>query len=143
MINKNSSVDFVNKNLSLKDKQLTRNMFKEWLVQIQQDSPLPYEIKNIYFIVDFANNDIELSYSASDIDLKFFDYGFYQPLEAEYFFCLPLKKLAKKMPQKKSKLAKEQVFLFLKELCLSVCKSLDFLQHKRIFVGERFDSIKE
>ncbi|MGN1212665.1 MAG: hypothetical protein ACI4TZ_01365 [Christensenellales bacterium] len=136
------SNDFVNKNLTLKDKEQIKQMLKKWLGQIQQDNPLPYEIKNIYFIVDFANNDIELSFSASDRDLKVFDYGFYQPLEAEYFFCLPLKKLAKKMPQKKSKPAKQQVFLFLKELCLSVCNSLDFLQHKRIFVGKRFDIIQ-
>ncbi|MGN1221598.1 MAG: hypothetical protein ACI4TT_00005 [Christensenellales bacterium] len=134
--------DFVNKNISLKDREQIKQMLKNWISQIQQDNPLPYEIKNIYFIVDFANNDIELSYSASDRDLKVFDYGFYQPLEAEYFFCLPLKKLAKKMPQKKSKLLKQQILLFLKDLCYFVCNSLDFLQYKRIFVGERFDIIQ-
>ena len=123
-------------------KDAIKQMLKEWLLNIQQNNPLPYEITNIYFIVDFSNNDIELSYSASDIDLQVIDYGFYQPLEAEYFYCEQLKQIAKDMHQKKSKLTKQQILLFLNDLCMSVWISLDFLKNKNIVFGERFNVIK-
>lgn len=135
MINNNQKI------LTKSDKTI-KKMLIEWLAGIQQDDPLPYEIKNIYFIVDFANNDIELSYSASDVDLQIFDYGFYQPLEAEYFYCAPLKQIAQNFFQKKSKLSKQQIVLWLKNLCFFACNSLDFLKNKNIFFGERFEIIK-
>ena len=126
----------------MKNEPIIKQMLKEWLCVIQQDTPLPYEIKNIYFILDFSNNDIELSYSASDIDLPIFDYGFYQPLEAEYFYCNQLKTLAKNLYQKKSKLSKKQIFNWLQSLCFMVCSSLDFFKNKNIFFGEKFKAIK-
>lgn len=133
---KKSCINFLKKH-----KLQIQTLLADWLINIQQQDPLPFEITNIYFILDFSNNDIELSFSASDINLLIFDYGFYQPLEAEYFYCSYLKQLAQKVNIKKSKDIQQQVFLFLKQICFDVGKSLDFLKNKNLFFGKRFDII--
>lgn len=119
--------------------QIYKN-FYYWLAGIQEDDPLPFEIKNIYFIVEFNQNDIVVSYSADDKNLQYFDYGTYFPLEAQYFFCRELSKLLKQFFIKKS-ISKSEVFNMLNSLVSKAKTELDFLSSKQIFVGERFNKI--
>lgn len=127
--------------------QKIKTKLAAWLSQIQQDNPLPHEICVVYFIVDFANGDIELSYSADDQFTHVLDYGSYQPLEAEYFFCAELHQTANKVfalnagQQKKIKHIKQQIVFELKQVCTSVCSGFNFLKNKIIVVGERFVKI--
>ena len=113
-----------------------------WLTGIQEDDPLPYEIANIYFIVEFSNDDIALSYSGSENDLQILDYGFYCPLEAEYFFSEVLKELAKLLFCTKSKISKLQVKKILQSEILSVLPRLEYLKNKKVYFGERFKKKK-
>lgn len=114
--------------------------FCDWLVGIQEDDPLPFETKNIYFIVEFGQNDIAFSYSADDRNLQIFDYGSYFPLEAQYFFSAEMINLSYELFVKKS-ISKRDVFDMLKSLVLRAKKELNFLQNKHIFIGERFSDV--
>ena len=114
--------------------------FVDWIVGIQEDEPIKFEAKYVYFIVDFSQNDIALSYSADERLLKTFDYGDYFPLEAEYLFSTALKTLAVKLFTKKS-ISKLVVLDMLKNICLSSSNCIDFLSDKMIFFGERFKNV--
>lgn len=114
------------------------NEFKQWLMGIQEDDPLPYEISYVYFLVDFLNNDIAVSYTGSDRPLIIFDFAMYCPLEAEYFFCSELRQIAQSRLNKQSK---KQFLEQLTASILKVVKSLPFLKNKKVFVGERFEKV--
>ena len=114
--------------------------FHDWLAGIQEDDPLPFEIKNIYFIIEFTQNSIMVSYSADDKNLELFDYGSYFPLEAQFFFSAEMINLSYELFVKKN-ISKKDVFDMLKSLVLRAKKELNFLQNKHIFIGERFDKI--
>ena len=83
--------------IKISQKNAIFNDFLAWICGIQEDEPLPYEICNVYFIVSFSNNDIELSYSADDKNLSIFDFGAYFPQEAEYMFSDALKQVSKNL----------------------------------------------
>lgn len=115
--------------------------FCDWLVGIQEDDPLPFETQNIYFIVEFGQNDIALSYSADDKNLKIFDYGSYFPLEAQYFFSAEMINLSYELFVKKS-ISKNFVLDMLKSLVSRAKKELSFLHNRHIFIGERFSDVR-
>ena len=117
------------------------NDFLAWICGIQEDDPLPYEIYNVYFIVNFSNNDIELSYSADDKNLQIFDFGAYFPQEAEYMFSDALKQVAKNLFLNKKSHTFAKVLNSLKTIVLSATKQVDFLKNKNIFFGKRFDFV--
>ena len=119
--------------------QIYKN-FYYWLVGIQEDDPLPFEIKNIYFIVEFNQNEIVISYSADDKTLNIFDYGTYFPLEAQYFFCSEFRELSLNFFVKKS-ISKKDILDMLNLLVSNAKTELDFLSSKNIFIGERFNII--
>lgn len=110
--------------------------FKSWLGGVQEDDPLPLEIKYIYFIVDFSNNNIELSYSGSEMLQDTYDYAEFFPLEAQCFFCTTLFDLAKK-----PNFSKQQILSFLKPICKNVANQFDFLKNKIVLFGERWQKI--
>ena len=114
--------------------------FCNWLVGIVEDTPIPSEAKNIYFIVEFGQNDIAVSFSADDKNLCIFDYGSFFPLEAECFFCEEIRHIASCLFSKKS-ISKTDVLDMLKMFVSKAKKELDFLFSKNIFVGERFAEI--
>ena len=101
--------------------------FLMFLHGIQEDTPIPRETKYVYFVVDFSNGDICLSYSADEKKFMFFDYGAYCPLEAQYFFCGELSKLAIWLFDKKC-VTKKQVMSVLKDITLSAKKCCNFLK---------------
>lgn len=136
--NNNKNYQKNSKNIQYFDKIYIN--FCNWLVGIQEDDPLPFEIKNIYFIVEFKQNDIVISYSADDKTLISFDYGTYFPIEAQYFFCSELRDLSKQYFVKKS-ISKQYVFDMLNMLILRAKTELNFLSSKQIFFGERFNKI--
>ncbi len=120
--------------------QQIKKDFFEWLYGIQEDEPLQIEAKNIYFVVEFLQNDIVLSYSADENILPKFDYGAYFPLEAEYFYSNALKQLSQNLFIKKS-ISKSEVFDMLKNVCFDVSNKLDFFEDRKVFFGERFKDI--
>lgn len=141
-----------NKNLNEKTKKSQKNHknlikneqkkqifkdFLDWLNGIQEDEPIPLEVNYIYFILDFSQNDIVLSYTGDENFLTKLDYGFYSPLEGQYFDCKVLKILAQQVFIKKSR-TKKQVFDLLKKVCLNVAPQVWFLKEKQIYFGLRF-----
>ena len=124
-------------------KNLIKADFFEWIKGIQEDDPLPYEIQNIYFILDLKNNDLQLSYSADDRALKVFDYGAYFPLEAQYFYSNTMKKLLLNSSENHLNLIKKELLEFLKNICLNSKAHFPFFQDKHIFFGLRFKQIKQ
>jgi hypothetical protein len=129
--------------ISKSQKNIIQKELMEWVKGIQEDEPVPYEVKHIYFIVSFVSGDIELSYSGNENRLTIFDYGFYSPLEGQYFYCNELKNVAKILAQKKSTETKTEVYNFLKTACLSVASRIDFLKDKKIYFGNRFEKLKD
>lgn len=122
-------------------KQNIKQDLFQWVKGINEDDPLPYEIKYIYFIVSFKNKDIELSYTGADVKLTFFDFGPYLPLEAEYFYSNSLKFISKNLYNKKSNISKQEILDFLHSCCLSLKNNIGFLMSTQIFFGERFTNI--
>ena len=116
------------------------NNFCNWLIGIVEDTPIPREAKNIYFIVEFNQNDIVLSFSADEKNLSLFDYGTFFPLEGEYFLCKEIRQLASCLFIKKS-ISKTDVLDMLKTVASKAKTELDFLYSKNIFIGERFSKI--
>ena len=114
--------------------------FVEWIVGIQEDDPIFGEAKYVYFVVDFSQNNIQISYSADERIFTIFDYGSYFPLEAQNFDSFALKNLSVELFDKKN-ISKKLVFDMLKNVCLT-SRRIDFLKNKNIFFGERFDFVK-
>lgn len=116
--------------------------FINWVEGIQEDEPIRIEANNVYFIVEFLQNDIVLSYSADERQFDVFDYGAYFPLEAEYFDCPMLKELARNMFDKKL-VSKAYVKNLLFQVVLTCSKKIVFFKNKTIFFGERFSKVIE
>ena len=121
-------------------KNIILNEFIKFLQNVEEDNHIPRETKYVYFIVDFSNNDIEISYSADERLFKVFDYGWYMPLNAEHFFSRELNKISHKLFDEKS-LTKKEVFLFLKSITLSAKNKCDFLKNYVAYFGEKFKKI--
>jgi len=58
---------------------------KKWLLGLFEDDPIPYEIKNLYFILHKENNAPFLSFAGSELPLKKLINFEYYPLEAQFF----------------------------------------------------------
>ena len=116
------------------------NDFLYFLNSNQEDYPIPRETKFVYFVVDFSNKDIDLSYSADERKLDVFDYGWYFPIDAQHFWSKHLANLSKELFDKKL-ISKKQVLKILKDIVLSAKKSCDFLKNYTAFFGERFAKV--
>lgn len=114
--------------------------FLFFLQSVQEDTPIPRETKFIYFIVDFSNNDIDMSYSADEQKFDAFDYGWYFPIDAQHFWSNQLSILSKELFDKKL-ISKKQVHKILKDIVLSAKKSCDFLKNYTAFFGEKFAEV--
>ena len=148
---KNSDYEFrkSNKNLKNSKKNSKNNVknskktqisqeFIDWLNGIQEDEPMPLEVKNIYFILDFSQNDIALSYSGDENFLDVLDYGFYSPLEGQYFDSIILKEYSNLIFNLKKNRLKTEVYNLLFEVVKSTFNQFWFLENKNIFYGLRF-----
>ena len=109
--------------------------FLAWICGIQEDFPIPREICNVYFVLDFSNNDIVLSYSGDEKRFDFFDLGMYCTHEGEYLFSNELKNLSKDIFEHKKTISKNEVFDMIKNIVFVGVKRLEFLKSKRIFFG--------
>lgn len=114
--------------------------FIKFLNGIQEDAPIPRETKFIYFIVDFSNNDINLSYSADERKFEIFDFGWYMPLDAQHFWSSELNKLSHELFDKNS-ITKKEALELLFDVVLSAKNFCDFLKDYTAFFGERFKKI--
>jgi len=56
-----------------------------WIEGIEEDSPLPYEIKHIYFCLHRSNNYFYLSYGGNQFESEMIFNFEYYPLEAQFF----------------------------------------------------------
>lgn len=116
--------------------------FCSFLQSVEEDAPLPNETKYVYFIVDFSNKDVAVSYSANEQNLKIFDYGTYCPVSAQYVFSDVLNKLAKQIFDKKTS-SKNDALILLKSASKVAKQKCKFLKNSSIFVGERFQQTRE
>ena len=122
-------------------KQMSKD-FVDWVNGIEEDEPLKTEAKNIYFIVEFRQNDIAFSYSADEKIFDVFDYGTYFPLEAEYFNSGSLKQISNLIFDKKS-ISISFAFDMLKSVVFSNVYSFDFFENHNIFYGKRFSKVSK
>lgn len=59
--------------------------FVFWVLNIIEDDPIPYEIKNIYFVISFKNSVCALAFVGTEnIENPLSSFEFY-PLEAHWF----------------------------------------------------------
>ena len=132
----------MNKDFEEKNKKISQFCvdFCKFLIDTEEDDPLPFEANYIYLILDFSCNDVAISYSADEQKFDFFDYGKYFPVSAHYFWSNILQDLSKKIFDKKTSQKKEAIKLLViaskkaKQKC-------SFLRGKTIFVGERFSKV--
>ena len=114
------------------------NEFYFWLTGIEEDTPLPYEIKYVAFILNIKNNLFSLSYTGFETEPNILIPSEYIPLEGEYFFnayLLKLNKINASLEDKKeflTFLTKRLVTQFLKE------KESKFLKGKKVIIDFLF-----
>lgn len=116
--------------------------FVDWINGVEEDDPIKTEAKNIYFIAEFNQNDIVLSYSADERVFIIFDYGAYFPLEAEYFYSGILRDISKLVFEKKS-IEKHKVLDMLKLVIKQNLKHFEFLKNRKIYFGKRFSKVNQ
>lgn len=116
--------------------------FIDFLHGIQEDKPIPKETKYVYFVVDFSNNDISLSYSADEKLFDFFDFGAYFPLDAQHFWSQELSAIAVELFDKKT-ISKKYVLEVLKGICFSAKFECEFLKSRIVIFGERFSKVNK
>ena len=98
--------------------------FMFWLLGIEEDTPIPYEIKYLYFCIHRENGGVFLSFggkeNADDLALNFD----YMPLEAQYFYS--------------NKLETSNVFFKVRKLIENVLtdSSFNYLNSKDLFLAE-------
>ena len=137
---KNNKKSILNSIKTIQKQEIFKD-FVSWIDGIQEDEPVPYEVKYIYFILELSNNDIALSYTGSDKQLKIFERAMYSPLEGEYLFSTSLKQLAKEKFEYKKNISNFDVFEMLKNIIFAGVKKLVFLKNKEILFGYKFDKI--
>jgi len=134
--------------------------FKYWLMSIEEDDPLPYEIKYALFILNFNNNSINLCFSGSEIQLKFFEPSTYFPLESQYFYNKKLlilfsflkqnfifnckKQNTKSFGRNKKIMSYKKYFInlfYYFSSQLKILKDFEYLLSKKILTGEEFTKI--
>ena len=141
------------KHLSIQDKQVIKQEFKNWLLGIQEDDPLPHEISCICLCFNFLNNSVCLSVSGFENMPNRIDYGSYCLLEAQFFNCEFLNAFTNNknnFSRQGKLLVKTKQSLF--EMFVSFVKSFlkdsnfSYLDNKTILVGEflqeRYKSFK-
>lgn len=128
--------------ITKKQKNSIKYEFIQWILSVEEDTPLPYETKNVYIIIDFSNNDIAISYSADERKFAIFDYGFFCPIDAQYFSCDTLKKIAKNVFCKNYKITTIEVLSTLHSIIFEATKNINFFNSYTIFIGERFKNLE-
>lgn len=74
--------------------------FKEWLIGIFEDDPLPREITTIYFLYGKINNLVYMRVLGTEKDKNMLSDFTYTPLEAEFFYSNIFFKLFQKEKNK-------------------------------------------
>ena len=59
--------------------------FYNWIIGIEEDDPVPYEIKHMYFAISFQNNICCLCYGGTELYQNNVINFEYFPLEAQFF----------------------------------------------------------
>lgn len=143
-LNKNRRL--ANKKLLTKiDIEYIKNEFKNWLIGIEEDDPLPYEINYLCFCFDFKNKNVNLSLSGYENNIDKIDDGIYFPLEAQFFNC-PL--LNSFFNNKKNLNNNNELFYYVKQKIYKMfvmflksftkLKDFEFYKNKKIIIGEKF-----
>jgi|GEM_PF-6959763 hypothetical protein len=95
--------------------------FKNWLLGLQQDDPVPREIKLVAFTVSKTSSLYSLSFSGYESKLiKKLDPHEYYPLEAQYFFTKYL--MAIEYLSATEKIKKEFILFLVKKLITKFLK---------------------
>lgn len=114
------------------------NDFYRWICDIEEDTPIPFETKNVYFLVEFSQNDIVLSYSADEKLFDIFDYGMFSPIDSQYFCSNELKKISKQIFDLKKTYLKNEIYSILKDIVFLATKKANFFFNYNIFYAKRF-----
>ncbi|MDD4211576.1 MAG: hypothetical protein PHC46_04240 [Clostridia bacterium] len=113
--------------------------FNDWLIGVDEDTPIPYEISLATFIISKSENLYSLSYSGHEQKtLKKLVAGDFIPLEGQYFFSKYLMIIEL---LSKSEKVKQEFILFIVEKLINTflkTKNATFLKNKKIALGFAF-----
>lgn len=113
--------------------------FKNWLINIEEDNPLPYEINTVLFMLIKNSNIYSLSFSGHEKKVKRVNSGPFHPLEGQYFYNKNL--MGIHFLSGDSIEEKRFVVLLVQDLIADFLKEKEskFLVGKRIAMGFAFD----
>lgn len=114
------------------------NEFCAWLTGIEEDTPLPSEIKYVQFMLMKNSNLYNLSFSGHELMPKRINSGSYQPLEGQYFFNKHL--ISIHFISKNENLKRQFINYLIKNLILDFLKTqkANYLKNKKIILGFAF-----
>ena len=129
--------------LSSHDKLVIKNEFRSWLLGIEEDDQLPYEISCICLCFEFNQKAVNVSVSGFENMPPKIDKGSYTPLEAQYFFCELLNAYQNNKTNLNShgtllEKVKQNIFDLFENFFKSFQreKEFSFLNNKKIIIGE-------
>lgn len=114
--------------------------FNEWLIGIEEDEPLPYEINLVTFIISKNSNLYSLAYSGHEqTTLEKLVAGEYIPLEGQYFYNKHL--MAVEFLSKSEKQKRDFLIFLITQLIKNLLKTnrAKFLKKKSIALGFEFN----
>lgn len=114
------------------------SQFVSWLLNIEEDDQMPYEINYLCLNFSFKNNSINLSISGHERQPKIIYNGSYFPLEAQFFNCELLNAFVNRGFDIKAKESLFDIFLnFVKKM--KTLPQFKYLSNKNILIGEEYN----
>lgn len=115
------------------------NEFVSWLLSIEEDTPLPHEIKYFQFMIMRNNNIFNISVSGHELKPKRVNSGMYTPLEAQYFYNKEL--ISIHFIGESEQDRKRFILFVLNNLVLDFLKQQEsgYLKNKKIVIGFAFE----
>ncbi len=117
--------------------------FRSWLLGIEEDDQLPFEISCICLCFEFEQKSVNVSVSGFENAPKVIDKGSYAPLEAQYFFCERLNAFVNNPNSLNShgflfEKVKQDIYVMFEKFFKKFQndKQFSYLNNKKILIGE-------
>lgn len=120
-----------------------KNEFRSWLLGIEEDDQLPYEISCLCLCFEFNQKAVYTSISGFENIPQKIDKGSYAPLEAQFFFCELLNTFVNNKNNVNShgilfEKTKQKIYELFEKFFKDFQKEKEFiyLNNKKIIIGE-------
>jgi|LGVF01.2.fsa_nt_gb hypothetical protein len=122
-------MEFYNKNINT-----IKEEFSAWLLGIEEDTPLPYEINIVTFIITKASITYSISYSGYEGEkMTKLTPGHFYPLEGQFFWSKGLFKLSSIESEKSEDFMLFMLSALIKNFLSG--ESAKFLKNRQIAIG--------